>query len=307
MNNQIGTKQLDRGIVLTVNENDREAINDIVAEINYTQTKDTQDNEQLQALFSALDKLPTHITRELEKFRKKDFPFMRVKGLPNNKESEVLLMLTSILGMPFAHSEEAELVSVVKPKKAHSMSSNPSYFTATKFDLHSELPYITNPPDYLSLLCKYNVEDGYTYTSTISSALALLDGETIQILSEPIFQIMIPPHFGQVEKYARERPIISPYGDNFRVQIRFDKLKYPEYAGAAIKQLYEAVNKVRIEHLLSPGELLVINNNLSLHGRSAFNPTYSQQDRQLFRVYTIRDSYKLLSNFHFDEKRISGF
>ena len=118
---------------------------------------------------------------------------------------------------------------------------------------------------------------------------------------------MIPSHFGHCEKYAEKRPVILPYGDTYRVQIRFDQLKHPEYAREAIRDLFNAVNDVCIKHFLEPGELLIINNNLSLHGRSAFTPTYSDQDRQLFKVYTIRDCYKLLYNFHFENKRISGF
>ncbi len=290
-----------------VSSSESESLRRILSDINFTQSKETQDNAILGRIFNLKGRIPSRIESVLNKFRESSEGTLVVRGLPLGKEKELILLLTSTLGMPFAHSQESELVSTVRPKHSARESKDPSYFTSVKFDLHTELPYVLNSPDFISLLCKDNVEGGYTYTSSINEALTLLTRESIALLQDPIFEIMIPPHFSHSDGFAPPRPIIKKTENGFKIRIRFDQLKCPESVRYAVDELFVAINEVKVRHLLEPGDLLIINNNTSLHGRSNFIPTYQKKDRELHRVYSIRESYKLMVDFDFENKRIHSF
>ncbi|WP_105169037.1 TauD/TfdA family dioxygenase [Pseudoalteromonas sp. T1lg23B] len=281
---------------------------EIVKDLNYSQELKTQDNQVLKKIFDARSQIPGEIQQQVEQFRNSNLSYFLMKGLSTEKVSETLLLLTGLLGVPFAHDQEAELVSIVKPKKVELKPGETGYYTWNKFDLHSELPYVKDAPDYLSLLCKHNVENGFTYTASVKKALELMSEEDIDMLMKPEFQIMIPPHFGHDESHAECRPIIESYANGHRIRIRFDGIRLLNQAAKEpLERLYQALNQVRVAHLLQPGELLIINNNTALHGRSEFEPSFADGDRELHRVYLYRESSKLMSNFDFVEKRISGF
>lgn len=298
----------DYGLVAELSIEESQVVQKLVKDVTYNQERTTQDNDVVRLLVDSSNFLPLSLRQELERFRCSDLSYMVIKGLPKDKTSEALLLITSQLGVAFAHKQETELVSIVKPKNIALKPNETGYYTWNKFDLHSELPYVKDVPDYLCLLCKYNVENGFTYTASVQKALELLIEEDKFLLAQPEFQIMIPPHFGHSESHADLRPIIEPYGSSYRIRIRFDGIKlHNQNAKGALERLYQALNEVRTEHLLQPGEMLVINNNTALHGRSEFAPSFKPNDRELHRVYLYREAYKLLSKFDYVDKRISGF
>lgn len=280
---------------------------DLVKDIDYQQTDTSQNDEALRLIFERRDAVPQAVRHRLLDFKFSHTSFLRINGLPQEKHPEVLLLISGLLGMPFCHAQESSLVSVVKPKK-EAREEEISYYTWNKFALHSELPYVKNPPDFLVLHCKYNVPNGFTHTASVDEAVALLDEQDIAMLLQPFYQIVIPPHFNHHEPYAPNRPIIERFGNHYRIRIRFDDIRYlSEGCQGAVERLYAALDQVQIKHLLGSGDMLIINNNASLHGRSSFQPNFGDRDRELYRVYLYSDCAKILNNLDYNNKRISGF
>lgn len=295
------------GVICNVDSDMCEFLLELVRKINYQQTDKNQDNNALSELFDLREHVPAMLRSHIQDFKNSHISYMRINGLPKDKYPEILLMMAGLIGLPFCHSQEASLVSVVKPKKEAKVEEI-SYYTWNRFVLHSELPYVKNPPDFLMLYCKHNVPGGSTHSSSVDAAVALLDKHDIELLSKPNFQIVIPPHFNHSEPYAPSRPIIEKAGAHYRIRIRFDDIRYlDEESRGAVKRLYQALDEVKEEHLLANGDMLIINNNAALHGRSSFTPRFDQKDRELYRVYVYSDCSKILNKFDYSNKRISGF
>jgi hypothetical protein len=60
-------------------------------------------------------------------------------------------------------------------------------------------------------------------------------------------------------------------------------------AERALQEMREAVNSSTKEVVLKTGDLLVINNDCTVHGRKPFQPRYDGTDRWVQRMLVIRD------------------
>jgi len=157
--------------IIDVNETTRNAIVGLVGDISYDQNLRDQNEAAIAHLHNRVNKLPEDICSVLEGFRDgQEAPWIVLSGMPTEKYSETLLLVSKILGFPFAHAQEAELVCAVKPRKEAEGTNQTAFFTWNRFDLHTELPYLSAPPDYLILYCVHNVAGGFTITSSAQVA-----------------------------------------------------------------------------------------------------------------------------------------
>ncbi|WP_332633586.1 TauD/TfdA family dioxygenase [Halalkalibacter flavus] len=254
------------------------------------------------------ENIPQALKDNLLEFKDSDYCYLLLKNLPQRKHDELLLLLTSLIGYPFAHVDEGKLVMANKPIKTQDAQKTTAYFTWNKFDLHTELPYIQTPPDFISLYCLNNVKGGYTYLSSIERALNLLSSDQIEELKKPQYIIPIPPHFGADKIQQSKIPLLSSKKGYPSLRIRQDGLVSDTKEGEeAAQALQSALDMVREAIELEPGSLLIINNHLSAHGRAPFTPTFNNRDRELHRVYLIDDVNKFGKNYNAINRRIEGF
>jgi L-asparagine oxygenase len=59
-----------------------------------------------------------------------------------------------------------------------------------------------------------------------------------------------------------------------------------------LKKIVDIYYKERIEHNLTPGEIIFIDNRRAVHGRSPFFPRYDGNDRHLIRCFATLDYEK---------------
>lgn len=64
---------------------------------------------------------------------------------------------------------------------------------------------------------------------------------------------------------------------------------FDDEGSTALTELSDALNRHCRQILLEPGDLIIINNHLAVHGRSAFTPRYDGHDRWLRRFYSLRE------------------
>jgi len=85
-------------------------------------------------------------------------------------------------------------------------------------------------------------------------------------------------------------PIVN-YSENAQNPIlTFDQdlmIGLTEKANELLKKVVAIYYKDRLSHNLKPGEILFINNNKAVHGRSPFFPKYDGTDRFLVRCFAV--------------------
>jgi L-asparagine oxygenase len=262
---------------------------------------------------------------EENKLKKNQTPCIYVKNLPIDKNicgspkfhetgalhkdgtlsENIIVAFSLLIGEPYTIKfEGTELVNNIVPHQSHhykytGLGSN------VELDLHIENAALNflfendcSPSGVILLgLRKDPNEKVFTYSSDIFSALSVLDKKTINILREPQFNLKLPYRWRKVmnTNMTKKVPLITGYDDSPRVHaIFYPDMIYIENQDAkkAFQKLYHALQNTKIGLDIGPGELLYINNRISLHSRSAFNPTYQKDGigyRWLQRTFITQD------------------
>jgi L-asparagine oxygenase len=172
--------------------------------------------------------------------------------------------------------------------------------SATDLCAHTETAFSPHRPDYVALLCLRpdHEECAGTTLSSIDEMLPLLDAQTIATLREPRFRTKVDPSFLLGDNLTEEiciDPIWVLGRSEQRPHLRVD------FAGSlgtegndppaqrALEALCNAARDVRTTVRLKAGDLLIIDNNRAVHGRTLFVPRYDGRDRWLLRSFVARD------------------
>ncbi|WP_327367109.1 TauD/TfdA family dioxygenase [Streptomyces sp. NBC_01217] len=154
---------------------------------------------------------------------------------------------------------------------------------------HSEDAFHPQRADFLLLACVRNPDGIGSRLSTISGAAP--SEEDVDQLARPLAAVMPDASYGEA---AGDRPglVGAPTvwrGDDKGLRVRYD----PSYSrwltdDGRFHQAYGRLGQ-RFEDAgfvvpLDPGDLLIIDNDTSVHGRVAFRPRYDGTDRWLKRI-----------------------
>lgn len=268
-------------------------------------------------------KIPERIKNILLNFAKygSETGFLLIKGLTlndatlpktpshNNKIGETTILsriqaiLINILGDMISYQAEGEgrlFQDIVPIKNMSDMQTS----TSSNFNLemHTEQAFSKLRPDILSLACIRSDPNAFTYILPVKSIINNLSLEDKQLLYEPLWDIGIDLSF-QRNKYkfidgVIRGPIPILKGTIVKDTIIQKDIKDPkivfdydlmkgknDVANTMIEKIYDIYIKYRIEHNLQQGEIIFIDNNRALHGRSCFQPNYDGNDRFLVRCF----------------------
>jgi alpha-ketoglutarate-dependent taurine dioxygenase len=159
--------------------------------------------------------------------------------------------------------------------------------------LHTETSFHPYKPDYVMLLCLRGDPTAVTTYANIDDIIEYLDNETISYLQDPVYLTGIDKSFRESDKEYRQvkLPILKKVGRN-EYNFNYDEdLMYPTniLASMAIDKLAEAVCKCVKEIVLEAGDLLIIDNNKTIHGRKPFQPRYDGTDRWVQRMLVRKE------------------
>lgn len=204
-----------------------------------------------------------------------------------------LLLVMSRLGDPIAYAEEKRgaLIQDVCPVPGEEDQQQNT--GSVYFKLHTENAFLEHRPDFIGLLCLREDHDrsAASITSSIRQALPLLTDEQVAILREPRFRTRIAPSFcrdGREQVYLPPAPVLDGPERSPTLCVDFDDTDpCDEVAETAFNALHEALQKVRREFVLRPGDLAIVDNATAVHGRSAFTPRYDGRDRWLQRLFVL--------------------
>jgi len=167
-----------------------------------------------------------------------------------------------------------------------------------ELEIHTEQAFSKLKPDLLSLSCIRGDNSALTYILPVETILDHLDEPDRKLLQQPLWKIGVDYSFklnGNEFIDGNERgpiPIITTNINNVDTEqdpiLVFDQdlmIGITEEANDIIKKITNIYYEHRIQHCLQPAEIIIINNNKAVHGRSGFKPKYDGNDRFLIRCF----------------------
>jgi L-asparagine oxygenase len=224
-------------------------------------------------------------------------PDVRTTGyLAGHATTGNLLLVAELLGSPIGYADEKDgaLVHEVHPVRGEEQRIENS--GSTTFGFHTENVHHPLRPDFLGLLCLRQDHDrvGTTRVSSMREAAGDLSSHTLRVLRSTRFRSHYPTSFATGA--GNRRPASDPHPVLFGTApqhfLRFNvhnTYAFDDEGSAALAELAAALDRHCRQILLEPGDLILIDNHVAVHGRSAFTPRYDGHDRWLRRCYSRRE------------------
>jgi Fe(II)/alpha-ketoglutarate-dependent arginine beta-hydroxylase len=205
----------------------------------------------------------------------------------------MLLLVASFLGYPISQAgvDDGRLVRDISPILGHEMTQLGSS-SSGELMWHNEDAYHPLRPDWICLLCLRNPDR--TATSFVPIADVPIEEPTRSRLFQRRFHIQ-PDSSNVSSAAAPESPAIAVLtGDSGRPFVRLDPAFMIRDAAdgeacEALETVIKAVDERLQDIRLESGELLIIDNLRSVHGRRSFTARYDGSDRWLRVVHATAD------------------
>ena len=234
----------------------------------------------------------------------RDVPFGEVPPTPTSPTSSAaqspasefaLLVVARRLGQPIGYEPEhgGRLVQNILPTPQGSCRQV-STSSAVTLAWHTEAAFHRYLPHYLLLACLRGdvAHAAATTFVSVDQLLPLLSLRARALLSEARYQFCIDESYTGIHSSRRSEPRPILYGDPNAPSLCYDELEVsacdPD-AQAALDELQDAVTACHTSVVLEPGDLLVLDNTRTSHGRTPFAPRYDGTDRWLQRTFVVPD------------------
>jgi L-asparagine oxygenase len=205
------------------------------------------------------------------------------------------LAVMSVLGSVIAYADEkrGRLVQDICPAagEEHRQENTGSVL----LELHTEDGFHPFKPEIISLICLRSDHErtAATVTASVRSVLSALPEPTLRVLREPIYRIRFSTSFVGADgpaRYSRPLSVLSGPDDDPDLCVDFHAMEPTRSDGAqAFEALRQAMTAALIGLILEPGDLIVVDNRVAVHGRTGFVPRYDGQDRWLRRCFAVTD------------------
>ncbi|GAA3871763.1 TauD/TfdA family dioxygenase [Streptomyces sedi] len=206
--------------------------------------------------------------------------------------ASVLALVAHALGDMIAYRSEkagALVHDVVPVPGSEEFQGNEGSVLLT---FHNENAFDIHRPDYVLLFCLRADHERVAglRTASIRQVRGLLDERHREALFRADFVTAPPPSFGAGRGGSLRHAVLSGAWDDPDVLVDFAATSAVTPGGAeamrALQELFAAHADTR---LLVPGDLAIVDNRLTVHGRTAFAPRYDGLDRWLQRAFVARD------------------
>lgn len=201
----------------------------------------------------------------------------------------VLLLVSTLMGTPIAWAgqQDGRFVHNIVPSPGHE-SEQTGASSSVLLSPHTEDAFHPGRAHLLLLCCMRNHDDIATTAASIRRA-ALCD-EDIELLRQPVVPILPDDAYEEARRFAgRPAPVPTLFDTTDGLTMRFDPAYTPlEEAHTAWRTAYERLERelarVSVAVSLEPGDVLVVDNDLVVHGRVPFEARYDGTDRWLKRA-----------------------
>lgn len=216
--------------------------------------------------------------------------------------SKIQALCINVIGEMIAYEAEGygRLFQDIVPLQTMSTAQT-SLGSAAELEIHTEQAFSNLRPDILSLACLRGNPEAFTYILPVETILQNLQDDEIQMLFQPLWKIGVDLSFklngNEFVDGDIRGPIAILSGPREDPVLTFDQdlmTGITEKANELLRQIIEIYYQHRISHNLQPGEMMFINNNRAVHGRSPFRPNYDGYDRFLVRCFATTHYEKSL-------------
>jgi L-asparagine oxygenase len=205
-------------------------------------------------------------------------------------------LINSVIGFVVAYETQASenFFQYLGPDRTQARLQT-SLGYEVNLEVHSEQSFSTLRPDYVSLACVRGDSAAKTFIST-AKQLAHHFGSDVQLLREAQWMHEIDASFrawkDQLLLGVLRGPMAILEGGGQDPIIRFDAVLMrglTERAQQLLRAVVNAHNAHRYECALSAGDILLIDNQHALHGRSSYKPRFDGSDRLLLRSFVMKE------------------
>jgi hypothetical protein len=261
--------------------------------------------------------LPTRIRQELVCFERygNERGYLLISGLPltkplpptptkvnglHNPACSLSELWLAVLATPFgnvcgyAQERQGRLIQDIVPSRESAKVQTSASFEVV-LEMHTELAFHSFRPDYVLLSCVRPDHDrvARTLVASIRKILPLLSPTERSALFCRDFLIGVDLSFGGGAQYRdTQLPCSVLYGNPNDPLMRYDRdlmCGSTRDARQALRR-FEAVVANQTEAVaLETGDLLILDNRRTAHGRTVFTPRFDGQDRWLQRAYVRHD------------------
>ena len=204
-----------------------------------------------------------------------------------------LLTVARRMGQPVGYGPEhgGRIVQNLVPTAA---TADLQMSTSSRSNLlfHTETAFHPHRPRHLALLCLRGNPEAHTTLASIDDIVARLPAETVEIMRQPRFRTSVDASFldGRMDEYGEPHVLLSGTDDEPTFVFDADlTIGIDADAERVVHAVTVAIEAATTSVVLEPGDLLLIDNNRAVHGRSPFTARFDGTDRWLQRAFIVAD------------------
>ena len=165
-----------------------------------------------------------------------------------------------------------------------------------ELEIHTEQAFSKLRPDFISLACLRGNAKAKTYILHVNKILDNVSEKEKSLLREPLWKIGVDMSFKMKNESFLEgdirgpMPILSDNQTHPKLVFDQDLMRgITEESEMLRKKLIDIYIEHRAEHILQPGEIILLDNRCVVHGRSPFTAKYDGCDRFIIRSFVTLD------------------
>lgn len=205
----------------------------------------------------------------------------------------VLLSIARCLGQPIGYLPEHDgsLVQNIVPVRG-SEGSQISTSSRVELQFHTETAFHPCRPRYLLLLCLRGDSQAGTLVASVYDIVERLTHSDLEVLRQKRFRTAVDQSFlnGVPSGLGEAQPILS--GSQSDLTFIYDAdlmVGIDSEAQDVLERLASAVRESSQSIVLEAGDLLVVDNNVAVHGRTPFTARFDGTDRWIQRTFVVSD------------------
>jgi alpha-ketoglutarate-dependent taurine dioxygenase len=204
-----------------------------------------------------------------------------------------LLTVGRLLGQPVGYLPEnnGNVVQNIVPTR-EGADRQVSTSSAVNLAWHTEAAFHPHRPRFLLLFCLRGDAAARTTLCSVREIVDALPLRTRALLASPRFRTRADESYVRSDRRPLGRLTSVLGGDPRRPTLVFDAdlmVGQDAEAQAALRELAATMERSHTSVVLAPGDLLVVDNTVAVHGRSPFTPRFDGTDRWLQRTFVVSD------------------
>jgi L-asparagine oxygenase len=204
-----------------------------------------------------------------------------------------LLTVARRLGEPVGYVPEhgGRIVQNIVPTRTDA-DRQTSTSSRSNLMFHTETAFHPFRPRYLLLLCLRGDPSAHTTLASVHELVDRLPDDVVDVMFQPRFRTAVDASFlgGRANELGPARALIT--GTRAEPTFVFDAdltIGIDAEAEDVLVRLRDLIEEIKTSVVLEPGDLLVVDNNVAVHGRSPFSARFDGTDRWLQRSFVVTD------------------